>query len=67
MNSIKVEAFFIKKIKKFESHELNLGKDVKIHLIFNIFLLKLVDNNTFIQETFHYEKQKKKVRNRKNI
>ena len=62
MNSIKIEAFFIKKIQKFKSYELNLFKNVKIHLIFNISLLKLVDLNTFIQETFRYEKQKKKFK-----
>ena len=37
---------------------MNLFKDVRIHSIFNISLLKLIDLNTLIQETFHYEKQK---------
>ena len=60
LNSIKVEAFFVKKIKKFKSYELNLSKNVKIYSIFDISLLKLVDPNTLIQKTFHYEKQKKK-------
>ena len=59
-NSIKVEAFFIKKIKKRNNYELNLSKNVKIHLIINISLLKLIDFNTFIKKTFYYEKQKEK-------
>ena len=56
LNSIKIEAFYIKKNKKIENYELNLFKNVKIYSIFNIFLLKSIDPNTFIQETFHYEK-----------
>ena len=60
LNFVKIEAFFIKKIKKLKNYELNLLKNAKVHLIFNISLLKSIDFNTFIQETFHYEKQKKK-------
>ena len=60
LNLIKVETFCIKKIKKSKIYELNLLKNVKIHLIFNIFLLKLIDFNIFIQKIFHYKKQKKK-------
>ena len=45
---IKIEAFFIKKIKGFKSYKLNLLKDVKIYLIFNIFLSKLINLNIFI-------------------
>ena len=62
LNSIKVEAFFIKKIKIFKSYKLNLSKNVKIHLIFNIFLLKLIDSNTFIQKIFRYNTWKKKFK-----
>ena len=58
LNSIKVEAFLVRKIKKLKSYELHLFKNVKIHSIFNIFLLKLIDLNIFIQETFYYKKQK---------
>ena len=60
LNFTKVEIFFIKKVKKFKSYELNLLKNAKIHSIFDIFLLKSIDLNIFIQETFHYEKQKEK-------
>ena len=59
LNLIKVEIFYIKKVKKLKIYELNLLKDVKIHSILKISLLKLVDLNIFIQETFHYKKQKK--------
>lgn len=38
----------MKEIKKSKNHELNLFKNVKVKLIFNIFLLKLIDLNTFI-------------------
>ena len=62
---MKIEAFFIKKVKKLKNYELNLFKDAKIHSIFNIFLLKLIDFNTFIQKTFHYEKQKKNLKSKK--
>ena len=57
---MKIEAFLVKKIKEFKSYELNLFKNARVHSIFDISLLKLIDFNTFIQKTFHYEKQKKK-------
>ena len=60
LNFVKIKAFFIKKIKEFKSYELNLSRDAKIYLIFDIFLLKLVDLNAFIQKKFRYKKQKKK-------
>ena len=56
LNLIKVKIFLVKKIKKFKNYKLNLSKNVKIHLVFNISLLKLIDLNIFIQEIFHYEK-----------
>lgn len=56
---VKVEAFFVKKIKRSKSYELKLLKNAQIHLMFNISLLKLIDLDTFIQETFRYKKQKK--------
>ena len=48
LNLIKIETFCIKKVKKSKIYELNLLKNVKIHLIFNISLLKLIDFNTLI-------------------
>ena len=60
LNFIKIKAFFIKKIKRFKNYKLNLFKNAKVHSIFNISLLKSIDFNIFIQETFHYKKQKEK-------
>ena len=60
LNFVKVEAFFVKKVKKLKSYELNLLEDARIYSIFDISLLKSIDFNALIQETFHYEKQKKK-------
>ena len=60
LNSIKVEAFFVKKVKRLKNYELNLSKDVKIHSIFDISLLKSIDFNIFIQKKFQYKKQKEK-------
>ena len=54
LKSIKIEVFLIKKIKKLKNYELNLFKNVKIYLIFNISLLKSIDSNTSIQEIFQY-------------
>ena len=58
LSFVKIEAFFVKKVKRFKSYELNLLEDARVHLIFDISLLKSIDLSTFIQETFHYEKQK---------
>ena len=62
LNYIKIELFFIKKIKKTINYELNLFKNVKIHSIFYISFLKSIDLNTFIQKTFHYTIKKKRIR-----
>ena len=59
LNHVKIELFFIKKIKKTINYELNLFKNVKIYSIFYISFLKSIDFNTFIQKTFHYITQKK--------
>ena len=71
-DSIKIESFFIKAVKKSINYELNLSTDVKIFSVFHIFLLKSVDSDTSIQNIFHYEMQKddeyeiKKILNRQN-
>ena len=54
MNHVKIELFFIKKIKKTINYELNLFKNVKIYLIFHVLFLKSIDFNIFIQKTFYY-------------
>lgn len=57
LNHIKVESFFIQKVKGPNNYKLNLLKDVKIHSIFDISLLESAHPNTLIQEKFHYQTQ----------
>ncbi len=57
LNHVKVESFFIKRMKKSVNYELNLSKNVKIHSMFHVSLLKSTNSSTFIQNTFHYEVQ----------
>ena len=59
LNYIKVELFFVKKTKELINYTLDLFKNAKVFLIFNILLLKLIDFNTFIQKIFYYKAQKK--------
>jgi len=59
LNCVKIESFFIKKVKKSVNYELDLFKNVKVFLVFYISLLKSVDFSTSIQKTFHYYSQKK--------
>ena len=47
-NHIKIDLFFIKKIKELKTYELNLFKRIRIFLVFDISLLKSVDLSTFI-------------------
>ena len=54
LNHVKVEPFFIKKIKGRINYELNFSIDVKVFLVFHIFVLKSTHSNTSIQITFHY-------------
>ena len=58
LDSIKIESFFIKAIKKSINYELNLSANVKVFSVFHVFLLKSVDSDTSIQNIFHYEIQK---------
>ena len=48
LNHVKIESFFIKKIKKTINYKLNLLKNVKIYSIFYILILKSIDFNIFI-------------------
>jgi len=59
LNRVKIESFFIKKVKKSVNYELDLLKDAKVFLVFHISLLKSADFSTPIQKTFHYYSQKK--------
>ena len=57
LNHVKVESFFIKNVKGRVNYELNFSIDVKIFLVFHIFVLKSTHSNTSIQITFHYQFQ----------
>ena len=48
LNHMKIESFLIKEFKERINYELKLFRNVKIHLIFHINLLKLIDSNIFI-------------------
>ena len=52
---VKVESFFIKNIKGQVNYELNFLVNVKIFLVFHVFMLKLAHSNTLIQTTFRYQ------------
>ena len=59
LNYMKIDLFFVKKQKKSINYELNLFSNIKIHSIFYILLLKSADQNTFIQNTFYFQYEKK--------
>jgi len=59
LDRVKIESFFIKKVKKSVNYELDLLKNAKVFLVFHISLLKSADFSTSIQKTFHYYPQKK--------
>ena len=58
LDHVKIEPFFIKVVKGRVNYELNLLVDVKIFLVFHIFVLKSTHSNTLIQTTFRYQTQK---------
>ena len=57
LNHVKVGPFFIKKAKGRVNYELNLLIDVKIFLVFHIFMLKSTHSNTSIQITLRCRSQ----------
>ena len=61
LNHVKIDLFFIKEIKRLKTYKLKLSKETKIFSVFDILLLKLVDLNTSIQKTFHFEFNKEKL------
>ena len=67
LNNVKIGSFYVKKVRKSKIYELKLSKNIKIFSIFDIFLLKSVDPKTFIQETFHFEKEKEEIYTVKRI
>ncbi len=48
LDHVKVELFFIRKVKRSINYELDLLKDAKVFLVFYILLLELVDSSTSI-------------------
>ena len=67
LNNVKIGSFFIKKVRKSKTFELELSKDAKIFSIFDIFLLKSADPSTSIQKTFHFESDKEELYTIKKI
>ena len=59
LNHIKIDLFFIKQQKESINYKLNLFSNIKIHSIFHVSLLKSANQNTFIQNTFHFQYEKK--------
>ncbi len=59
MNYIKIELFFVKKIKKLVNYKLDLFKNIKVFSVFYILLLKSADSSISIQNFFYYKLQKK--------
>ena len=61
LNHVKIDSFFIKKIKKLKTYKLNLLKKIRVFSIFNILLLKSANLSMFIQKTFHFESDDEKL------
>lgn len=57
LNHVKVGPFLIKKVRESVIYELDLLKNIKIHSVFHIFLLKSANSITSIQKKFHFETQ----------
>ena len=58
LNHTKIESFFIKAVKRSVNYELSLPKNIRIHSIFHINLLKSADLSTLIQKELHFESLK---------
>ena len=67
LNYMKIDSFFVKQQKKSINYELNLFSNIRIHSIFHISLLKSADQNTFIQNIFHFQYEKKNENEIKTI
>ena len=67
LNHVKINLFFVKQQKKSINYKLNLFSNIRIHSIFHISLLKSADQNTFIQNTFHFQYEKKNENEIKTI
>ena len=65
LNHVKIESFLIDETKKSINYKLKLSKNVRIHLIFHISILKSINPDTFIQKTFHFESKKREYKVKK--
>ena len=61
LNNVKIESFYVKKVRESKTYELKLSKNIKIFSIFDIFLLESTDPKTLIQETFHFKEEEKEI------
>ena len=64
LNHVKVKLFLIKVSRKLLNYFLDLSKDIKVHSVFHILLLKLADLKTLLQTVFWFiseEENKYKV------
>ena len=67
LNYVKIGSFFIKKIKRLKTYELNLFKEIKVFSVFDISLLELANPDIFIQKTFYFESDEEELYTMKNI
>ena len=61
LNHVKVDLFFIKKVKESKTYELNLFKKIKIFSVFDISLLELANFSTSIEKRFYFESDNEKL------
>ena len=67
-DSVKIESFFIKTIKKSINYELNLSTNVKIFSIFHVFFIKISRFKYVYTKYFSLRNTKKRrIRNRNNF
>ena len=59
LDHIKIKSFFIEKVRELVNYKLQFSSNIKIHSVFHVSFLKLVDLTMSIQITFHYESEKK--------
>ena len=61
LDNVKIESFYVKEVRELKTYELKLSKNIRIFLIFDIFLLESADPKTLIQKTFHFEEEEKEI------
>ena len=61
LDHVKIDSFFIKKVKGLRTYELDLLKEIRVFSVFNISLLESADPNTLIQKAFHFESDEEEI------